>query len=174
MPDQRPAPVERVAAGRYALRLDDGERRVIGSLLGQLDAVVAQDPSSRDPALGRLYPPMIPEDPAADAEITGLIRADLADGRARQRAAVLATIEATTLDEAQAAAWLGVCNDLRLVLGTRLGITGEDDPEPDADDPDGWPLMVFHWLGWLVGCIVDALAGGLPASGAGEGAEEGG
>jgi hypothetical protein len=158
--------VRRVAGGRYRLDLGDTERRIIGSLAGELAAATAGGVDIADPAYARLYPSMRPDDPDADARLLAIVRPDLEDGRQRQLAAVQASLEAETLDEGQLAAWLAVCNDLRLVIAARLGVIDGDDgdvPVPaDPDDPDAWPLVVYHFLGWLVGEIVDALASGLP------------
>ncbi len=156
-------PVARVAGGRYVLSLEAEERRVMRSLVGQLGDLLDDAGDGDDPALGRLFPPLRPDDPAADAELRAMIRPDLEDARRRAISTVTGTLDASELDEPAVHAWLSVCNDLRLVLGSRLGFTGEDDPEPAEDAPEAWPTMVFHWLGWLVGCLVDVVAPGLPA-----------
>jgi hypothetical protein len=157
--------VRRVAGGRYSLDLGDTERRIIGALAGELGEATADGVDTADPAYARLYPSIRPDDPAADAELIALVRPDLEDGRRAQLATVRSTLETVTLDEGQLAAWLGVCNDLRLVIAARLGVIEGDDgdvPVPDdPNDPDAWPLVVYHFLGWLVGEIVDALAAGL-------------
>jgi len=159
-------PVQRVAGGRYRLRLEAGERRVIGALVGELKAATEGGTDLADPAYARLYPVARPDDPDAQAEFVSLVREDLEDGRRRALEIVARTLDAETLDAGEVAAWLGVCNDLRLVIGTRLGV-GEDDIDHDGtdagtDDPDAWPTLVFSFLGWLVGELVDALAAGLP------------
>lgn len=156
-------PVERVAPGRYTLALEEGERQVLASLISQLEELLDEGEASADPGLGRLFPPLQPDDPEADAELRSLVRDDLEQGRREAMDRVRTTLAATEIDEGAAEAWLGVCNDLRLVLGTRLGVTGEEEAMPPDDDPDAWPTMVFHWLGWLVGHLVDALAGSLPS-----------
>jgi hypothetical protein len=157
--------VRRVAGGRYRLDLGDTERQIIGSLAGELATATADGVDFADPAYARLYPSIRPDDPEADARLGAIVRPDLEEGRRKQLAAVAATLEAETLDEGQLAAWLAVCNDLRLVIAARLGvIDGDDDDVPvpaDPDDPDAWPLVVYHFLGWLVGEIVDTLAAGL-------------
>jgi hypothetical protein len=103
---------------------------------------------------------MRPDDPEADAELLAIVRPDLEAGRRAQLETVRSTLEGATLDERQLAAWLGACNDLRLVIAARLGVIDDGDvPLPDdPDDPGAWPLVVYHFLGWLVGEIVDALA----------------
>jgi hypothetical protein len=50
----------------------------------------------------------------------------------------------------------GALNDLRLVLGERLGVT-EDVYERDVD-PRVPELAVYGWLTWLRGSIVEVLA----------------
>jgi hypothetical protein len=163
-------PVERMGDGRFALRLDPGARRVIASLVDELRRATADGPDLADPAFARLYPPARPDDPAASAAFAELVRDDLVEGRRAAIESVEATVNATSLDTGQAAAWLGVCNDLRLVLGTRLGIEDEAaDDDLDEDGPEAWAVTVFHFLGWLVAAFVDALAAGLPDEASGRG-----
>ena len=50
---------------------------------------------------------------------------------------------ALTPDDVQA--WLGVLNDTRLVLGTRLGVT-EDEPDIDPDAPEARGYAIYYWL----------------------------
>ena len=92
------------------------------------------------------------------------MHADLVDVRRQRVALVEATVEAEVLDEAQASAWLGVLNDLRLVLGASLGISDDEDADrpPRPGEPDAMRRAVFAYLGWLVGSFTDALAEGLP------------
>jgi hypothetical protein len=63
---------------------------------------------------------------------------------------------ALTPDDVQA--WLGVLNDTRLVLGTRLGIT-EDERPLDPDDPDARAYAIYYWLSHLQGELIDMLLG---------------
>ena len=117
-------------------------------------------------ALARLYPPAFPDDPEAEAAYADLVlptwwtRGGIAWRSWRRRS----TRE--TLDDAQAAAWLGTLNDLRLVLGSSLGIEDGDDAtvadRDDPEDPDAMREAVFAYLGWLVAAFVDALADALP------------
>jgi hypothetical protein len=160
-------PLWRVGPGRLALALDPQERRILGSLVAELRSELA-DPESADSggALARLYPPAFPDDPDADAAYADLVRADLVDTRRDRATIVEATLESGELDDAQAAAWLGTLNDLRLVLGSSLGVEdGDDATTPGPEDPDDANAMrraVFAYLGWLVAAFVDALADGLP------------
>ena len=71
---------------------------------------------------------------------------------ALQRIESTAGVERLGADDA--AAWLTGLNDLRLVLGTRLGVT----EETYADEPRHPGLAVYGWLTWLQGELVEALA----------------
>ena len=157
-------PVVRDGPDRILVRLDAGERLLIGRLLADLRARL-DDPESAatEGALARLFPPAFPDDPEAEASYASLVREDLLDGRRARIRTVEASFQSEAVDDEQALAWLGVLNDLRLVMGTSLGVTGEDDTgPPEAGDPDAFRRAVFAWLGWLVGWFVEALEPTLP------------
>ena len=117
-----------------------------------------------DPVLIRLYPDARPDDPAWSARFRDMIRGDLDDARRENLAVVEDTLDARSIDDDQAEAWLHVLNDLRLVMGTRLDITEEREAEPfDPEDPDAAALVVYAYTGWLEGQFVDVLAAVLPA-----------
>src|SRR3954454_14305234 len=97
------------------------ERQLLGELLDRLDERLGSD----DPTTVRLFPPAHQHDPDAEAEYRSLVGEDLLDGRRRALAVVRETLDTSTLDAAQLASWLGVVNDLRLVLGTEMGVTAE-------------------------------------------------
>jgi hypothetical protein len=167
--------VVRTGDGRILLRLGAQERMILSGLVGELRETVAAPgtpardgaglaaKAAPDPVLARLYPPAFPDDPEAEAAFQDLTRADLEDNRRDRLVVVDESLASTSLDEAQAAAWMGVLNDLRLVLGTRLGVTDETEAHPiDEDDPDAERRIVYAYVGWLLEQFVDALAAGLP------------
>ncbi len=157
-------PVTRSGHDRFRLHLDPQEREVIASLVRELRQELDEQANGPQAAgLARLHPAAFPDDPVREAAYIDLVGADLEDGRRRRLAVVEQTVDETELDEEQAAAWLGACNDLRLVLGTSLGVTdGDDEAAIRPDDPDARRRIVYAYLGWLVGSLVDALAAGLP------------
>ena len=54
-------------------------------------------------------------------------------------------------------------NDLRLVLGTRLGVVEDgDDGSFDPDDPDAAAKVVYAYTGFLEAQFIDVLAEALP------------
>ncbi len=60
------------------------------------------------------------------------------------------------LTPAEVQAWLGVLNDTRLVLGTRLAVT-EEERVLDPADPEAGAYAMYQWLTWLQGDLVEAL-----------------
>ena len=97
----------------------------------------AAGPAGDPRPLARLYPPAFPDDPDAEAAwATSSAPGSTTPGADRAGDRMAATLDADELDDAAAAAWLGVLNDLRLVLG-RSSTSREDEPPPArAGDPD--------------------------------------
>ena len=147
-------------------RLVDAEAGIVGLLLDQLEQLLAADPDDTggDPVLDRLLPPGHTGDPEIAADFRDLTEASLRSGKAEDLATVRATLPPdggeVRLDDEQARAWLRTTNDLRLALGTRLGVTAETEPPEDPADEEGSQLAVYYWLTALQGSLVDALIAG--------------
>jgi hypothetical protein len=120
-----------------------------------------------DPARERIFPRAYLDPTAEDAEREWqeLVHPELLRDRVDSLELITVTLGraesagdwseiALTPDEVQA--WLGVLNDTRLVLGTRLEVT-EGEHEVDADDPRGPAFATYQWLTGLQGALVDAL-----------------
>jgi hypothetical protein len=169
MPRREPRRVKRTRRGTYELRIPDVERSLLRTLPEQLRSLLSTD----DPALERLFPPAYPEDAERNEEYSSLVRDDLVAHRLGSLEIMEQTLDASSLDEEQLLAWLGSINDLRLVLGTRLGVT-EDLYEQGIpeDDPRSAGYAVFAYLGWLEEQVVGALAGGVDPRGSGPGRDE--
>jgi hypothetical protein len=155
--------VRRTKRGDFELRLPEVERDVLRSLPAQMRELLEE----RDPSTRRLFPPAYSDDPALQEEYEGMVQDDLDAGRRRSFEVLEETLDAKRLDEEQVTAWLTALNDTRLVLGTRLGIEQEDyaGDEVAEDDPRAPLFALYHYLGWLVSQVVDALAAGLDAGG---------
>ncbi|MEI4273354.1 DUF2017 family protein [Klenkia sp. LSe6-5] len=144
------------------------ESGVLVLLLDQLAQVLSGDPptgtAADDPVVARLFPAGHATDAELARDYRELTGATLRDGKAEDLALVRATLPvdggAVRLDTDQARSWLRTTNDLRLALGTRLGITAEGAPQ-GADEAQA---SVYHWLTAVQGSLVDALAaaGGRP------------
>jgi hypothetical protein len=141
--------------GRYVLNLDDRERELIRQILGDLRALLTLE--ADDPRVRRLYPAAYADDAEKESEYRRLTHEELRSSRLAHVDAVEASIEAEVLSAEQLAAWMQAINSLRLVLGTLLGIT-EDDQELtfDPDDPEARTQALYGYLGGLLDEIVDA------------------
>ena len=69
------------------------------------------------------------------------------------------SIEASRLSEEELMTLMRVVNDLRLVMGTRLSVTEESEPQGFEDEAERSQFVLYQFLGWLMSDIVDALAG---------------
>jgi plasmid stability protein len=145
--------------GGLRLRLEPVEVSVLTALLTQLDATLGGE-NAADPVVQRLYPSAYPDDDEAEAEYREITEAGLRTERQQRAAACAAELSADVdlADREVATRWIKVLNDLRLVLGTRLGVS-EDDPDFDLADPAEQPRMVYHWLTGVQDAVVDALMG---------------
>src|SRR4029077_11178283 len=127
--------------------------------VGQLREVLLL--TTDDPVVRRLFPTAYHDDSDKDQEYQQPVRAELLERRLSALATLEETAAATTLTEAELAAWLTAVNDLRLVIGTRLDVS-EDDGWIDEDDPDAPAYAVYGYLGLLLSDVVDALHDALP------------
>jgi len=147
-------------------RLEGAEVSILGLLLDQLEQLLTadEDDAGDDPVLDRLLPAGHRGDPGLAADFRELTRTSLVSGKADDLATVRATLPheggAVRLDVEQAQAWLRTTNDLRLALGTRLGIEADTEPPEDLSTEQGQQLAVYYWLTGLQGSLVDALAAG--------------
>ena len=115
-----------------------------------------------DPVLQRLLPDAYRDDPAAAGDFRRYTDAELRAGKRANAQVVGASLPEhpgkMTLDRDQADAWLGWLNDVRLALGTSLGVTEATDPDDYADDDPAYQaLQVYSWLGWLQESLLSCL-----------------
>jgi hypothetical protein len=118
-----------------------------------------------DPVLARLLPDGYSDDQEAAAEFRRYTEETLRSGKIASAAAVLASLPAAggevRLSEPECQQWLRALNDVRLVLGTRLGVTDEDDDLMDqlsAGDPRSPYIWSYHWLAYLQDSLIEALS----------------
>lgn len=149
---------------RFAVDLGGGMRDLLVELCRQSRALLqAEDPSS-DPAIARLFPPAYQDDPLMNLEF----EENLGDAPRTGKLAALDTVERTarapTLSEDEILAWIGVVNDLRLVLGTRIDVTEEAmDEDFPMEDPRYDTYRVYQVLGYLLQEMLEAV--GAPDAG---------
>jgi hypothetical protein len=157
--------------GRVAVRLEAEEVELLRQLAGELTDLF-ENPEADDPARDRLFPHayLDPTEEDAESEWQRLVHPDLVAQRLAALRLLVATLPAAegggaveaNLDAEQEAAWLGVLNDARLALGTRLGVTEDHDLDDVApSDPRFVAWNVYAWLTSLQGELVQVLLGGL-------------
>ena len=159
-------PFRSARGGDVVARLEPAEAGIVGLLLDQLEQLLEADAEDvgGDPVIARLLPDGHRGDAELAADYRGLTEASLRGGKADDLAMVRATLPPeggeVRLDDDQARAWLRTTNDLRLALGTRLGVTADTEPPDDPADEEGSQLAVYYWLTAVQGSLVDSLASG--------------
>ena len=159
---------KRFRAGRgdtLTVSLAEEELGLLRALPEQLRDVF-EEPED-DPARARLFPRayLDPTAETEEAEWQALVGPSLLRERLDALQLITVTLERAELvgdwwqidlspDEVQA--WLGVLNDTRLVLGTRLGVT-EDERVLDPADPEAGAYALYQWLTWVQGDLVEEL-----------------
>ena len=157
---------KRVGRDRLRVRLSQDEVAVLRGLPDQLRTVLGEDED--EPVNRRLFPPAYLDvaDIERDAEYRRLMHDDLVSEKLANLDLVTASLErgspsvrrwTVELTDEEAAAWLGVLNDLRLALGVRLDITEDYDGDVDDTDPRAPAFRLLSYLGWLEEQLLDAL-----------------
>lgn len=175
----------RTVTGRVTWRCDEVERGLLISLIDQLIEFVEPesmgedaDPLARlvgidttaekpeDPALARLFPDAYPDDVEASADFRRFTERSLREAKVAHAHLVrvaLAQVNGTAtiaVTDETSGAWLGLLNDLRLALGTRIGITedySEELAELSDDDPMAGVMHIYDWLTFLQETLVRSL-----------------
>ncbi len=143
--------------GAVAVNLDDDQRELLRHMFGELrEALLLDD----DAGLRRLYPTAYANDAELDAGYQALVHGELMEKRLAALDEVEATLDQATLTTEQLTLWMTSINDLRLILGTKLDVSEEDDLfDPEA--PDAQARLIYIHLGWLLEHVVAALTGTL-------------
>lgn len=161
------------------LRLDDVERTVMGQLLDQLIELIEPAPTTgsedplaaavgiaeeanrpTDPALQRLFPDAYRDDEAAATDFRRYTETSLRTGKRATAQVAHSTLDwvdgkgVIRMSPEQGLAWLQSLNDLRLTVGTRLGVTQEW-----AEEPENPSAALYDWLTWLQSTCIDAMDG---------------
>ena len=168
-------------AGQVIELLRDGvpDPQVSGAGEDPLDELVGMSgPVTRpeDPVLKRLLPDGYSEEPGsedANADFRRFTERGLRDDKVANAEAVITSLriagaEAAAdddpvdveLDQAGAQAWLRCLTDLRLAIGTRLGVSEGDEAHWESlqdDDPAKAMHDVYDWLGFLQETLVRSL-----------------
>jgi len=128
-----------------------------------------------DPVLRRLFPNAYRDDAEAAGEFRRFTEGALRDGKARAAATIIDVLEEAglpaeptgedltidvELDPETALVWMRSFTDLRLALGTRLGVEEGDEDywySLSDDDPRAQAHHIYEWLGFLQETLVGAV-----------------
>jgi hypothetical protein len=156
----RKGPVHRVGQKRFEVRLSASERDAVRSFAAQMRALLTAETAASDPAVARLFPPALPDDDVlGNLEYEQQHGDELLLGKLEALDTLERTVAATEVNEDELLAWLGSLNSIRLVVGTRLGVTEETTERDFAGDEEAAGLFeLYGYLTWLQGWVIEALA----------------
>jgi hypothetical protein len=154
---------ERGAFGRgrngYVLRIAPQERALVIRLLGELSELL--NSPAEQPATARLFPVVHPDDAEREAEYQRLMRDELVTSRLAGIESVIKVLEGSakkvTLSEEQLTSFMQAVNGVRLVLGTILDVSEDDDVVQIEDHVPEYQL--YAYLSWLLDSAVVAASG---------------
>ena len=168
--DRHEAALLRELVDQVTRLLNDRAEQAPQDELSELTGIKTGPPAApSDPLLARLLPDFHRLDAGDDAEdytdsaaaLRSVHEPRLIEAKTGVAAVILETLPTSGgsvgLDDEQAESWLSALNDIRLALGTAIGVT-EDLPERlPNDDPRAGQLAVYHWLTWMQESLVNAL-----------------
>ncbi len=150
-------PPVQAADGGWRVNLDGEERELLVRLMRELRELLAEGDG---PLVERLFPTAYTDDADAEAEYQRLMRHELVASRSEAIDVVTETLGPDgpdLLTEEQTMALLQSVNAVRLVLGTMLGISDDDDAER-ADAGSSPEHQLYGYLSWLLEWTVRSLS----------------
>ena len=155
--------LDRTGSG-VRLRFEAAEADIVVQVFDELLAAL-DEMGPGDAVWERLYPAAFVDVDAAD-EFREMVGEDLDNARRERlracRAEVLAADtgprrrQELALEVEGLQRWITALNDLRLALGTRLGITADSDHDIDPYSPTAHDQAVYQWLTAVQDGLVDA------------------
>jgi hypothetical protein len=151
--------------------LDANEVELLRTIPDEVRSVLTDPPSKDDPVYNRLFPSayLDPTEESAEQEWQELVHPELLQSRLAALELVMVTLDRAVtkrgraeveLSPEEVEAWLGVVNDARLTLGTRLGVTEDAESEAiDPSDPEAAVHAVYGWLTWFENDLLETLLG---------------
>jgi hypothetical protein len=157
------APFFEKKGNRFSVRLGKRERELLVELVRQSRTLLETEDPSSDPAVARLFPAAYRDDPLRNLEYETSLGGAPRSGKLQALDTVERTANTRALSEEDFLTWMGVVNDLRLVLGTRIDVTEESTEEDFTAGGPRDAYQVYQFLGWLLQEMLSAL--GEPESG---------
>jgi hypothetical protein len=148
----------RAERGRVAGSLESYEVAILRSLVGDVVGLISATDLPGNAVTDRLFPDPSP-DPETARAVRDLIGEDLRAAKIEAARTLLTSLPESgrfILERDDAEQWLTALNDVRLALGTAIGVT-EDVYDRDTEDEQ---LQVYQWLSFLLESLVEALSSG--------------
>ncbi|HYV60526.1 MAG TPA: DUF2017 family protein [Acidimicrobiia bacterium] len=151
--------------------LDANEIELLRTIPDEIRGALEKPASKDDPVYNRLFPSayLDPTEEGAEQEWQELVHPELLQSRLAALELVTSTLDRAVTKRGRAEvelapdeveAWLGVVNDARLTLGTRLGVTEDAESEAiDPSDPTAAAHAVYGWLTWFENDLIETLLG---------------
>jgi Domain of unknown function (DUF2017) len=144
------------------MRLDEAEADLLRRLTAEMETLLVTEGGESDAVMDRLFPDAYesPEDESAFREIVGDdLHKHKIDALTEVRKALGRRGGATiAFSEGDPGTWLTVLTDLRLAIGSKLGVTEETmSQDLDLDQPTNSSMLVLHWLGWMQESILQEI-----------------
>lgn len=129
-----PDPFTSLGPDAYSVRLGTVERRLLDSLLADLEVMLQRSQNEGrtphgDPAVAPLFPTTHPDDDEAELEHRELMGSHPVTSRLESLATTRNTVDHDQLSEEELASWLQSLNALRVILARRM----YSDPAPAAE-----------------------------------------
>jgi hypothetical protein len=144
---------------------DQAERGGPPDELEMLLGLSGNDELPDDPVLARLLPDAYTDDPEASAEFRRYTEESLRSIKINSAQAVLASLPAeggdVVLNETECQQWLRALNDVRLAVGTLLGITDDNQDlmeDFSLEEPRAAYVVAYQWLSELQDSLINALS----------------
>jgi Domain of unknown function (DUF2017) len=154
-----PRLVTRSGSG-FVLHIGRDERAVVTQLLEEL-RTLQSDPAASD-ATARLFPVVHPADPDQEAEYQRLMREELITSRS---AGIDTAVEVLSrpgrkvpVDEAEMLSFVRAINSVRLVLGTILDVTEDDDLSAPPELVESPEYQLYGYLSYVLDACVRAMS----------------
>jgi Domain of unknown function (DUF2017) len=145
--------------GGYVLRIAPQERALVVRLLDELGELLTAEVAQ--PAAARLFPVVHPDDPEGEAEYQRLMRDELIASRLAGIADVKGVLDGSakkvTFSDAQLTSFMQALNGVRLVLGTILDVSEDDEVAEIGEHVPEYQL--YAYLSWLLDSAVVAASG---------------
>jgi hypothetical protein len=141
----------------FSLRFNESERETLRNILQQIQKLF-QEKNPLDPRLRRAFPVAYSMDQESETEYQRLMQDDLFSSRLASIDLVISTIDKEDISYSELLRWMQALNSTRLVLGTILDVSEDDDrtslPE---EDPLYSAAIIFDFLGMLLDEITRTL-----------------